>query len=115
MDNGPEFIANITKQWNQAHEIDFVYIQPGKQTQNAYIERFNGSYRRGVLDAYVFESIDQLWEKNNERVEDFNHFTPHDGLQGLPPILYEQKHHIWSRPDDVLYKEKENLKENPLL
>jgi len=109
MDNGPEFIAHITRDWSQAHEIDFAYIQPGKPTQNAFIERFNGSYRRGVLDAHVFECIDQLWDKTQEWVHDFNHYRPHDSLGGLPPVLYAQKHLIGARPDEVLPSDVRSL------
>jgi putative transposase len=109
MDNGPEFIAHITRDWSQAHEISFVYIQPGKPTQNAYIERYNGSYRKGVLDAYVFESIEQLWERTNEWVEDFNHYRPHDSLKGLPPVVYAKKFLSGARPrKELSSKNKES-------
>ena len=92
MDNGPELVAQITQQWSKAHEIDFIYIQPGKPTQNAYVERFNGSYRRGVLDAHIFESLEQVREKTEEWKEDFNYHRPHDSLKRLPPVLYAEKY-----------------------
>lgn len=58
-DNGPEFIAKEFQEWCAANDIRLLYTQPGCPTQNGYIERFNGSYRRAVLDAYIFRTIDE--------------------------------------------------------
>ncbi len=54
MDNGPEFVAKLAQAWSVMNEIEFKYIQPGKPTQNAYIERFNKSYRGGVFGCLPF-------------------------------------------------------------
>lgn len=57
MDNGPEFVAKLSQAWSVANEIEFKYIQPGKPMQNGYVERFNKSYRDGVLDAWLFDNM----------------------------------------------------------
>jgi len=85
LDNGPEYIAQSLIDWANEHQITLLYIQPGKPTQNAYIERFNRTVRYEWLDLHLFESVAQaqqlatnwLWTYNNER--------PHTAIGGIPP------------------------------
>ena len=56
VDYGPEFTAQTFVDWCADHRAAIHYIQPGKPDQNAYIERFNRTYRTEVLNAHLFES-----------------------------------------------------------
>jgi len=60
LDNGPEFIAREMARWANAHQVSLAFIQPGKPAQNAYMERFNRTFREEVLDAYSFESLAEV-------------------------------------------------------
>lgn len=57
LDNGPEMTAEVFSDWARERGIELRYIQPGKPNQNAYIERFNKSFRAEVLDANLFVSF----------------------------------------------------------
>ena len=57
VDNDPEFISAKFDVWCKENKIKLIFIQPGEPTQNAYVERLNGTFRRDILNAYVFKSI----------------------------------------------------------
>ncbi len=84
LDNGPEFLADRFATWCADRGIALRYIQPGQPNQNAFVERFNRTFRHEVLDAYVFESLDQVREISAEWMREYNEERPHDTLDGMP-------------------------------
>ena len=86
-DNGPEYISNAMRMWARDNHITLDFIQPGKPTQNAYVERFNRTARHDWLNMFIFQTVGQaqeiatkwLWHYNNER--------PHTANGGFPPRM----------------------------
>jgi putative transposase len=74
-DNGPEYISSKLDRWATENQITLIFIQPGKPTQNAYVERFNRTVRQEFLELNFFEDIQHaqrlatkwMWSYNNER------------------------------------------------
>lgn len=85
MDNGPEFISKEFELWCSDQSIQLQYIQPGKPMQNGLIERFNGTYRRDILDAYVFDELWQVKQLTEEWVHEYNYHRPHKSLDNKTP------------------------------
>lgn len=86
VDNGPEFISQKLDYWCKENKISLMFIQPGKPTQNAFIERCNGSIRRELLNAYVFKSISEVKQKTDEWMMDYNQNRPHKALNYKTPL-----------------------------
>ncbi len=88
VDNGPEFISEKLNEWCNYHDIKLKFIEPGKPTQNAYIERFNGSFRHEILSVYTFQNLKEVQEITEEWIEEYNYHRPHDALKNLSPKEY---------------------------
>jgi transposase InsO family protein len=87
----PEFTAHALAAWCDVHCITLHYIQPGKPAQNAFIERFNRTYRTEILDAYVFASLTEVRELTSGWLDRYNTQRPHDSLGHLPPLTYRPR------------------------
>jgi len=91
LDNGPELRAAVFTEWCESKGIELKYIQPGKPQQNAFIERFNRTYRYEVLNAYVFDDLEQAREITEAWIKSYNEERPHRALGKLPPKSFRQQ------------------------
>ena len=93
VDNGSEFISKALDKWAYENNVALDFSRPGKPTDNAFIESFNGSFRDECLNVNWFLSIDDAKEKINAFKEDYNHFRPHSALGNLTPVEAIDRHH----------------------
>ena len=87
-DNDPELVSIALVGWAEDHGMQLDFIQPGKPTQNSYVERFNRTYRDEILDLYVFRSLAEVRDLTRSWLKKYNEERPHDALGDLTPMEY---------------------------
>jgi len=91
LDNGPELRSQAFTEWCAAHQIELRFIQPASPAQNAFVERFNRTYRHEILDAYVFDNLEQVRLISEGWLQLYNEERPHRALGRLPPVRFAER------------------------
>lgn len=90
-DNGPEFTSKAMFHWAKDHEVTQHFIEPGKPTQNAFVESFNGKFRENCLNQHWFRDLAEARREIEAWREHYNNVRPHSSLGGLPPSRYAEQ------------------------
>jgi putative transposase len=90
-DNGTELTSMAMLRWSQDRQVEWHYIAPGKPTQNAFIESFNGRLRDELLNETLFSSLDHARVALAFWKNDYNTIRPHSGLGNLTPAAYANR------------------------
>jgi putative transposase len=85
LDNGPEFISKALDLWGYQAGVTLDFSRPGKPTDNAYIESFNGSFRDECLNVNWFLSMEYARTKIEAWRQEYNEFRPHSSLGAKTP------------------------------
>jgi putative transposase len=88
VDNGPEFTSKILDQWAYLNGVELDFTRPGKPTDNALIESFNGHFRQECLNENWFLSLEDAREKVEVWRIHYNQDRPHGSLDNLAPLEY---------------------------
>lgn len=97
VDNGPEFRSIEFQEWAKKNRVLIHFIQPGKPSQNAFIERFNRSYREDVLDMNLFRDLIEVDDITQAWIKTYNFDRPHESLEGLAPIHFASKRELMNK------------------
>ena len=88
---GPEFVSKALDQWAYLHGVTLDFSRPGKPTDNALIESFNGRLRDECLNINWFLSLDDARRKIEARRAYYNETRPHTSLGFVPPSVFAQQ------------------------
>jgi putative transposase len=88
MDNGTELTSLTMLAGAAKHRVQLHYIAPGKPTQNAFVESFNGKFRDECLNDNVFTSIAEAREIIERWRVDYNECRPHRSLGQMAPSAF---------------------------
>lgn len=91
-DQGPEFTGKALDQWAYRNGVQVKLIQPGKPTQNAYIESFNGRFRDECLNDHWFTSLAHARSLISSWRQDYNERRPHSALDYETPSEFAARH-----------------------
>lgn len=86
VDQGSEFISRDLDLWAYQKSVVLDFSRPGKPTDNAFIESFNGKFRTECLNAHWFMSLDDARSKMEDWRKDYNEVRPHSAIGNKPPI-----------------------------
>ena len=87
VDQGSEFISRDLDLWAYQKDVILDFSRPGKPTDNAFIESFNGKFRAECLNTHWFMSLDDARTKMEDWRRDYNEVRPHSAIGNNPPIL----------------------------
>jgi putative transposase len=102
VDNGPEFIASALEVWANDHNVELLFIQPGKPTQNAFIESFNSRVRDELLMTNRFRTILEARVAAEDWRNEYNTKHSHSSLGGMTPEEFLARYEITNPPQKSL-------------
>lgn len=91
VDNGPEFISKALDEWAYRQQLQLRFIAPGKPTQNAYVESFNGKFRDECLNEHWFLSMRHAREVIARWRQEYNEERPHSSLDDQTPNEFAER------------------------
>ncbi len=86
VDQGSEFVSRDLDLWAYQKGVTLDFSRPGKPTDNAFIESFNGKFRAECLNTHWFMSLDDARTKMEDWRRDYNEVRPHSAIGNKPPI-----------------------------
>lgn len=106
VDNGPEFVSRVLDRWAYEQGVQLAFSRPGKPTDNAHIEAFNGRLRQECLNQHWFLSLHDARSKIEDWRQMYNESRPHGALDWLTPAEFARQ--CWAGQESKTTKEPKN-------
>jgi len=98
VDNGPEFVSKSLDWWAYFNKVTLDFSRPGKPTDNAFIESFNGKFRTECLNQHWFMSLKDAQERFDDWRKDYNEVRPHSSLGNRTPTEFAASSRLPRQP-----------------
>jgi putative transposase len=93
-DNGLEFTSKAMFFWSKERNCNLGFIQPGKPTQNAFVQSLNGKFRNECFNQHWFRSLDEARMEIDRWREHYNQVRPHSALGYIPPVEFAKRRKV---------------------